>query len=127
MALVRTPSIIVIFVYCMILLVRLVRMIPLIDQHLKELEVLCERYRVRRLELFGSAATDRFCTQTSDLDFLVEFHALRPGQHADAYFGLLHELETLFGCPVDLVMTGAIQNRYFLEAIATTRTLLYAA
>jgi predicted nucleotidyltransferase len=40
---------------------------------------------------------------------------------------LLASLESLFARPVDLVMARAIRNRYFLEAIEPTRTLLYAA
>ena len=88
---------------------------------------LCRRFHVRRLELFGSAAGDRFDPQTSDLDFLVEFKSIPDGQHADAYFGLLAELESLMARPVDLVMTHAIRNPYFLEAIEPTRTLVHAA
>jgi len=88
---------------------------------------LCRRYSVRRLEIFGSATTDEFDAQNSDVDFLVEFGSLAEGQHADAYFGLLSDLQTLLGRPVDLVMTSAVRNQYFLEAIKSTRTLVYAA
>jgi predicted nucleotidyltransferase len=82
---------------------------------------------VRRLELFGSAAGDRFDPNGSDVDFLVEFQPLADGEHADAYFGLLAALQLLLARPVDLVMTRAIRNPYFLEAIEPTRTLVYAA
>ena len=64
----------------------------------------CERYRVRRLELFGSALGDNFEKERSDIDLLVEFLPLKPGEHADCYFGLLEELEELFRCHVDLIM-----------------------
>ena len=100
---------------------------PSIAQHRPQIAEICRRYRVRRLELFGSAASDRFHAELSDVDFLVEFQPLSEGQHADAYFGLRESLETLLSRPVDLVMTGAIRNRYFLKAIEPTRTLLYAA
>jgi predicted nucleotidyltransferase len=99
----------------------------LITQHRREIAEICRRYRVRRLELFGSAVGDRFDPDRSDVDFLVEFEPLAEGQHADAYFGLLESLAALLSRPVDLVMVGAIRNRYFLEAIEPTRTLLYAA
>lgn len=92
-----------------------------------ELARLCAKRRVRRLELFGSALRDDFDSHTSDLDFLVEFEDLSPGQYADNYFGLLEELEQLFGCPVDLVMTSAITNPYFLERIHSSKITLYAA
>ena len=42
------------------------------------LRALCLRYRVRRLDLFGSAVTDRFDPLRSDVDMLVEFVDLPP-------------------------------------------------
>ena len=98
-----------------------------IEEKRDELLRLCAQYRVRRLELFGSALTDQFDPATSDLDFLVEFLPLQPGERADAYFGLLNALRELFQRNVDLVMAKAIRNRYFLESIHHSRTLLYAA
>jgi uncharacterized protein len=79
------------------------------------------------LELFGSAAKNGILSADSDVDFLVEFQPLQSGEHADAYFGLLAELELLFQRNVDLVMARAITNQYFLAAIDDSRTLLYAA
>ncbi len=102
-------------------------MIEEIKQKKADFAELCEAYRVRRLELFGSAAGDDFNPLVSDLDFLVEFFPIPSGGRADAYFGLLEGLELLFGRPVDLVMVRAIKNRYFLEAIAPSRVILYAA
>jgi predicted nucleotidyltransferase len=100
---------------------------PVIAQHRWEIEKICRQHHVRRLELFGSAAGDRFDVDRSDIDFLVEFEPLAEGQHADAYFGLLESLQALLSRHVDLVMAGAVRNRYFLESIEPTRTLLYAA
>jgi predicted nucleotidyltransferase len=98
-----------------------------VAQHRDEIADICRRYRVRRLELFGSATGDRFDSEYSDVDLLVEFEPLPDGQHADAYFGLLESLESLFCRHVDLVMVRAIRNRYFLQAIEPTRMILYAA
>ena len=91
------------------------------------LQRLCRKHRVRRLELFGSAATGAFDPERSDLDFLVEFEPLPEGRCADAYFGLREGLIELYGRPVDLVMVSAVRNPYFLENIASSRVLLYAA
>ena len=81
-----------------------------------------------RLELFGSAATGHYHPAKSDLDFVVDFQAeaLAEG-FADAYFGLLEELELLFGRPVDLVVGSAIRNPYFLQSVEETRTSIYEA
>jgi predicted nucleotidyltransferase len=92
-----------------------------------ELEALCKRFGVHRLEIFGSAAGERFDDSRSDLDFLVDFAPASPAEMADRYFGLLEALESLFGRPIDLVMTAAIKNPYFLQGIQTSRKLLYAA
>ena len=102
-------------------------MSPELEQRRVELETVCRRYGVRRLELFGSAATGQDRSGESDLDFLVEFGPFPSGGYADAYFGLLESLEELFGRTVDLVVPSAIRNPYFLKAIEETRTLLYAA
>ena len=101
--------------------------IRLIEEKRQDLQRLCVRHRIARLELFGSATKADFDPQTSDLDFLVEFLPLQPGEYADAYFALLESLEALFGRPVDLVMPRAIKNPYFLQSVNQTRTVLYAA
>ena len=100
---------------------------PILKAKQKELEALCAQFGVRSLEVFGSVMTDRFDPESSDLDFLVDMEIDPRATLAHRYFGLLEDLETLFGRHVDLVMTGAIRNPYFLEAIERSRTLLYAA
>jgi predicted nucleotidyltransferase len=96
-----------------------------IRAHAAELSALCRRHGVRRLELFGSAIDDQ--EVIGDLDFLVEFEALDRDTYADAYFGLLEDLERLFGRSVDLVMTSAVTNPYFLQDIARKRTVVYGS
>jgi predicted nucleotidyltransferase len=102
-------------------------MSSLLGQHRTQLEALCRRYGVRRLEVFGSGAAGLARSGESDFDFLVEFDPLPPGGYADAYFGLLESLEALYGRPVDLVVPSAVRNPFFLQSIERTRTLLYAA
>ncbi len=88
-----------------------------IVRHRTELEALCRRFGVRRLELFGSAAQGRSPSQPGDLDFLVEFEQPTGPGCADRYFGLLEALEALFGRPVDLVVASAVRNPYFRESV----------
>ena len=103
-------------------------MISLIEKSSGALAQLCVRYRVRRLELIGSAVTgEKFDAEKSDIDFLVEFQPLKQGEYADTYFGLLEALESLFNRHVDLVMVRAVKNPYFLESINKSRKVLYAA
>jgi len=101
-------------------------MIGVLEDKRAEITALCKHYRVRRLDVFGSAATGPFDPQRSDVDFLVEFQPLPPGQRAEAYFGLLEALQALLGRPVDLVVARAIQNPYFRQAVDSSREVLYA-
>ena len=101
--------------------------IPLLAKQADELERLCRRYRVQRLDVFGSASVRGHLKEDSDLDFLVEFQPEAMDAYADAYFGLLESLEQLFGRPVDLVIDSAIRNPYFRESVDESRTLVYAA
>jgi predicted nucleotidyltransferase len=88
---------------------------------------LCARYGVARLDVFGSALRDDFRPGESDVDLLVEFAPMDGYAKAVAYFDLLEALQELLGVEVDLVMTGAVKNRYIARDIERTRQLLYAA
>jgi hypothetical protein len=88
---------------------------------------LCRRHHVRRLDLFGSALTDRFDPVRSDLDVLVVFDDLPPGAYADAYFSLKQSLEVLFGRDVDLLTDAALQNPYFRREVEAHRQTLFIA
>ena len=99
----------------------------LIEDNRDELNQLCQRFKVHRLELFGSAADGSFDPATSDLDFLIEFRELQPGEHFDAYFGLLEALRDLFQRKIDLVETKAMRNPYFIRRVNESRTSIYAA
>jgi predicted nucleotidyltransferase len=99
----------------------------LIESKRSELRALCERYSVKHLALFGSALRDDFDSEQSDLDFSVEFKPVTPQEHARAYFGLLEDLESLFGRRVDLVEIGTVRNPYLRREIETGQETLYAA
>jgi hypothetical protein len=102
-------------------------MTALIEQNKSNLQQLCRQFGVKRLELFGSAATGKFNEQTSDLDFLVDFLPTDPARHAHSYLNLLVALEDLLGRKVDLLEVKAIKNPYLMESINQTRIELYAA
>jgi uncharacterized protein len=102
-------------------------MSSLIEQHRAQIEALCRKYRVKRLELFGSAARGDFDPQSSDVDFLVLFDPPGPLSIVDRYFDLLEALEKLFGRKVDLVDITAATNPYFVAEALRHRARLYAA
>jgi hypothetical protein len=93
--------------------IRSTTMISEIEQDRREIEALCRDYGVRRLAVFGSAATGGFRANSSDLDFLVVFRTpLTPG-YANRYFGQLEGLQSLFKRRWDLVVESSIKNPYF--------------
>src|SRR5580704_5580982 len=92
----------------------------------EQLVAVCRKYHVRRLDVFGSAAGDDFDEQSSDIDLLVDLEELPFPDRADAYLGLLTEVEALLGRHVDLVEVGAFGNRYLRQGIEASRQLLYA-
>jgi uncharacterized protein len=99
----------------------------LIQSHLPALELLCKKYAVSELFLFGSALTANF-SETSDLDFAVVFQPhLSPIEYGSAYLDLLSELEELFNRKVDLVSYRVIKNPVFKAELDRTKQTLYAA
>ena len=102
-------------------------MIPSIENNRAELAELCRRHHVLRFSLFGSATRDDFDPQRSDLDFLVDFESLSPGEHADAYFGLVEGLQSLFDRSIDLVESSTLRSPYRRQEIEVTQVLLHAA
>src|SRR5919112_5832472 len=103
-------------------------MLGIIEDRRAEVATLCERYGVKRLDLFGSAAGGGFDHEASDLDFVVSFERRDPPELFDRYFGLKEDLEALFGRGVDLVMEGALEkNRRFAKSVEDSRVLLFAA
>ena len=102
-------------------------MIALIEQHRSEIEALCRKYRVKKLELFGSAASGEFNPATSDIDFFYELDDKESSDYADRFFNLMWDLEALLDRKVDLVSSKDAKNPYFLQVANRFRTTLYAA
>jgi len=102
-------------------------MTPLIEQHRGEIEALCRKYRVKRLELFGSAAAGSFHPGQSDVDFFYEFAPTDLESLADRFFGLQDDLQRLLNAQVDLVSARDAVNPYFLQVANQHRLTLYAA
>ena len=100
---------------------------PAIAQHRLGISAICQRYRIRRLEVFGSAARAvDFDPASSDADFLVEF-ATDASPGLNSFFGAKADLEKLLGRCVDLVEHGAVRNPYVLASINRNREAVYAA
>jgi len=99
----------------------------IIDNKRDLLIELCQRYRVAELDVFGSATTDDFDEEKSDIDFLVQFDETVKHDRFDNFFNLLEELKQLFHRPVDLVEPGGLKNPYFIEMVNKTKRKIYAS
>jgi predicted nucleotidyltransferase len=99
----------------------------LLRQREQDIARLCERHRVRRLSVFGSALRASFDRKRSDVDLLVEFKPMPPRDRAEHFFGLQEDLEAILQVPVDLVEPGPIRNPYFRDAVESSRVLLFEA
>jgi predicted nucleotidyltransferase len=94
------------------------------EQYREDITELCRTYGVERLEAFGSAVTEKFDDETSDLDFVVQF-ADRSTGYADRYLDFAQALEELFGQDVDLVTERSIQNPFFRRSVDDSRQVIY--
>jgi predicted nucleotidyltransferase len=99
---------------------------PKIGSREAELRQLCAKHKVRRLALFGSAATSN-PSEVGDFDFLIEFQPMTPVEHAEHYFSLLSDLERLLKARVDLVESSTVRNPFLRQSIEASQIALYDA
>ena len=99
----------------------------LLTDHLADVDALCRRCGVVRLDLFGSATREDFDPATSDLDFLVTFSQAAKRRAFDNYFALREGLEALFGRTIDLVTADQLRNPHLIAELAASRQKIYAA
>ncbi len=102
--------------------------ISAIEEKRPALGELCRRFGVRKLELFGSAATGEFNPGRSDLDFIVEFPPEYDfGPWLSQFSQFEQSLTRLFGRRVDLIMPSALRNPWFRREAEKGRVTLYHA
>jgi predicted nucleotidyltransferase len=98
----------------------------LIASHREAIAQLCQRYRVRRLTVFGSALRSDFDPQRSDIDLAVEFAHEAAASPARQYFDFKFALEQLLARRVDLVELEAMPDSRLRRIIERTQVPLYA-
>ena len=100
-------------------------MIALVTEKREQIAGHCRRLNVRRLDIFGSAATGAFDPEKSDLDFLVEFENFYSPGIARRYLDLAESLEVLFDKKVDLITPDSVRNPYFRASLEASREVVY--
>jgi len=96
-----------------------------IENKIERLVVLCNKYKVNRIFVFGSIAKGNFNPQTSDVDLIVEIEDLPPSEKGEILMKLWSELEDLFARKVDLLTTLNIKNPYLKNEIEASKFLIY--
>ncbi len=89
------------------------------------LRVICQRWGITELALFGSAVRPDFSDQ-SDVDVMVTF---APDSRRSLWdlVELQADLAALFGRPVDVVQRGVIANPFRRRSIERDLRVVYAA
>ena len=98
------------------------------DDLRERLRPFCEKYHIRRLEVFGSSARDQ-AGPSSDVDLLVTLDELSPVSTGDL-LEVAGEAEELVGRPVDFVLRQSLDespNRFAREHILATAVCLYGS
>jgi predicted nucleotidyltransferase len=101
-------------------------MIAQVREQQDAISALCKRFKVVRLELFGSAARCDDISQVNDIDVLASF-----ATNADLgpWLGHLNdfrnELAALLNKPVDVVMNSDQLKPRFRDAIQNDRYVIY--
>jgi predicted nucleotidyltransferase len=95
-----------------------------LDNYIKEITQLCQQNSVRTLYAFGSVLTDRF-NEESDIDLVVDINSDDALDYGGKYFDLKFTLEDLLKRKIDLLESSEIKNKYFLEELEETKSLIY--
>lgn len=101
---------------------------PEVEKHIPAIRALCREFGISRLEIFGSAVTDEFDPERSDVDFLVTYpEEYDFGPWAGKLFDMEERLSRLLNRDVDLVMPSALNNKWFRREAGKTRTVIFDA
>lgn len=97
-----------------------------IEKYIDQIKLLCEKYKVKKLFIFGSALTNNF-KASSDIDFLYVMKKSDPIDMGNNILDLYIDLESALGRKIDLVSYNSIRNAYFKESVEKSKVLIYNA
>lgn len=100
-------------------------MIDEISSRKKDFQELCASHQVKTLYAFGSATTNRFDPDKSDIDLLVEIDENDPIERGEKLISLWERFEDFFQKKVDLLPDASISNPFLRQSIEDTKVLIY--
>jgi hypothetical protein len=96
----------------------------LVEKNIDTIISLCKLHKVKELYIFGSVLTPKF-SNSSDVDFLVQFDNIDILEYADNFFDFKEKLEKLLGREIDLLENQAIRNPIFRKVLDRDKQLVY--
>jgi predicted nucleotidyltransferase len=102
-------------------------MAPVIDENKERIILICEKYRVKYLYVFGSAARGTDFSSDSDVDLLYAFdkEKIEFESYADNYFNFRFGLEDVLNRKIDLIPEEMLTNPYLIKEINKDKVKLY--
>jgi predicted nucleotidyltransferase len=101
-------------------------MIALISDNQAAIAALCREFGIRKLEVFGSAASGKFDPDQSDVDVIADLGGYERGV-ARRFMRFARALEAVLGRNVDIITEEQIRNPYFRQAVDEQRVTIYEA
>jgi predicted nucleotidyltransferase len=93
---------------------------------LPQIEELCRRHGVVKLELFGSATGSDFDPERSDFDFIATFEDVGPGTRFGLrFFDFEEALAELFSRSIEVYSNQPMRNPYFARSVNESRRTIY--
>lgn len=93
----------------------------ILEQEPSKISLLCRKFGVEKLSLFGSALRSDWDLEKSDIDFVAVFGTPPPGIDLFAQqFVFQVEISSLLGRPVDIVDWAAVKKPLFKEVVSQT-------
>lgn len=96
-----------------------------IQSRLADFTTLCKLYNVKNLYAFGSATTDQFSENSSDIDLIIEIEENDPIERGEKLMAIWDKLEEFFQRKVDLLTQSSLKNPILKKNIDTTKILIY--
>jgi predicted nucleotidyltransferase len=96
-----------------------------IQAQLADFTSLCQYYNVKNLYVFGSATTEKFDENSSDIDLLIEIEENDPLERGEKLLAIWNKLEIFFQKKIDLLTWSSIKNPVLRANIESTKVLIY--
>lgn len=107
-------------------------MVKIVENNIPLIIEMCKKHKLKSLYLFGSALSNKYFNEKSDIDFLYEFdfENYPDWDKGDFdivtnFFLLKEKLEEILGRNVDLI-PNKLRNPYFINSVEKSKKLIYA-